>query len=56
MGFWDFIYSVGERVKGVKPDLLTVKHAGCSAYSYSSAAAATINQVVRVGGIKKLPK
>ncbi|KAI3702895.1 hypothetical protein L6452_28648 [Arctium lappa] len=55
MGFWDVIYSVGDGLKGITPDLSTAKRAGGASYGYTSAAVSKIDQVVRVDGIQKLP-
>ncbi|CAI9303682.1 unnamed protein product [Lactuca saligna] len=56
MGIWDVIYSIGDGVKGITPDLSTVKRAGSTAYNYTSATVTKINQVARVDGIHKLPQ
>ncbi|KAI3702896.1 hypothetical protein L6452_28649 [Arctium lappa] len=52
MGFWDVIYSVGDKLIGITPDLSTAKRA---AQNYTSSAVNKIDQAVRVDGIQKLP-
>ncbi|PWA64192.1 hypothetical protein CTI12_AA344890 [Artemisia annua] len=44
MGFWNFIYSIRDRVQGITP---TVKRAGGAAYDYTCTAASKIDQVVK---------
>ncbi|CAH1444503.1 unnamed protein product [Lactuca virosa] len=55
MGIWDVIYSIGDGVKGITPDLSRVKRAGGTAYGYTSATVTKIDQVVRVDGFKHIP-
>ncbi|KAI3755819.1 hypothetical protein L1987_55626 [Smallanthus sonchifolius] len=56
MGFWDVVYYTGDLLKGITPDISTVKRAGGVAYSCTSDAVTKIDQLVRVDGIQKLPQ
>ncbi|KAJ9551403.1 hypothetical protein OSB04_015448 [Centaurea solstitialis] len=51
MGFWDVIYSAGDRVAGITPDLSTAKRA---AYDSTAAAVAKVDQAVR--SVDSIPK
>ena len=54
MGFWDVVYSTGDKLKGITPDLSTAKRAGGAAYNFTSVAVVKVDQAVRVDGIPKL--